>query len=628
MHRISSAATLATVLCTAATAFGLAGEPDPTFGVNGVAMAHFGSSTTALGTALVRQPDGKLVAAGSTSAPSSAVGLARFDAAGALDPGFGTAGVVTTTIGTAAFVAQLLLQPDGKLVAVGSTGPSDGDSDILLARYLPNGTLDATFGSGGVVVTSLGLGTDLGNAAALQADGKIVVTGSSAPPGAPAGTGSDSDLVVLRYDADGALDATFGIGGVVALDFSGRADGGAAVIVQPDGGIVVAGSSFDGPLFFDGSVALLVRLDSTGTLDPTFAAGGTLEIDAGLVTFATALVQQPDGMLVVLLGSSPPASTSVTWHLARYDTSGALDPSMTGAPLAAAPYVFVPGALVRQADGKLVVAGLKPGTSSYYNVGVARTLSDGDPDTTFAEGGATGFPAAGGASYATAAIGEPDGSIVVTGTTTGVGSGHGGLVVVRIRPASASCAVDSDCAVCERCGSAGVCESGARAGCAAAISRHGRIFVKEADNGVRDLVRFGWRGASTPSVDPISSNDVGLCMYRFGRRVLKAVTPAGATCGGGPCWRGSSALGLRYKDRDRAQDGFHDIMVKPGKVAVGAGGPELASTLHGLPAPFMLGPGADVLVQLHAGHGACIEAAFTNPAGQRVNVDDFRAKSD
>src|SRR5262245_22755406 len=144
------------------------GDLDPTFGTAGIARATFGGSA---GASLARQSDGKIVVAGAAGTfGTAAIAVARFDATGVLDPTFNGTGQVTTDIGAFQDSAvQVLLQADGKIVVVGTTDTDmDGtDSDIVVVRYNGDGTLDGTFGSGGIVTTDLGVAIDTAFAGAL-----------------------------------------------------------------------------------------------------------------------------------------------------------------------------------------------------------------------------------------------------------------------------------------------------------------------------------------------------------------------------------------------------------------------------------------------------------------------------
>jgi uncharacterized delta-60 repeat protein len=128
------------------------------------------------------------------------------------------------------------VQGDGKLVAAGYA-LTETSRDFALARYQPNGSLDAGFGTGGKVTTDFTGFVDEANGVAVQADGKLVAVGVARFP-----TGLDfSDFALARYQPNGTLDAGFGTGGKVTTDFSGGEDLGQAVAVQGDGRLVAAG---------------------------------------------------------------------------------------------------------------------------------------------------------------------------------------------------------------------------------------------------------------------------------------------------------------------------------------------------------------------------------------------------
>src|SRR5215471_18566950 len=126
------------------------GALDPGFGSSGTVTTRIASGSTAA-TALAVQPNGKIVAGGGTAVGSEVeFTLARYDVGGSLDTTFGTGGTVTTAIGSGSAANALVLQPDGKIVAVGGSS-----EDFALARYNPNGSLDTSFGTGGMVTTPI-----------------------------------------------------------------------------------------------------------------------------------------------------------------------------------------------------------------------------------------------------------------------------------------------------------------------------------------------------------------------------------------------------------------------------------------------------------------------------------------
>ena len=201
------------------------------FGSGGKVTTDFaGDFDTA--SAMVIQSDGKIVVAGSASGN---FGLARYNSNGTLDTaGFGTGGKVTTDFFAVSGATDLIIQPDGKLLAAGGA-----NNDFALARYNSNGTLDTTgFGSGGKVTTHLG-GFDFISGLALQKDGGILAAGRFFPK---EGNGKPAAFFALaRYTAGGNLDPSFGTSGIVTADFFSVDNRAAAVALQNDGRIIVGG---------------------------------------------------------------------------------------------------------------------------------------------------------------------------------------------------------------------------------------------------------------------------------------------------------------------------------------------------------------------------------------------------
>ena len=287
-----------------------AGDLDTSFGDDGKVITDFGDGGEEA-TDVVLQPDGKIVVAGVAS--SFEIGglfaLARYLPNGTLDTTFGGDGRVTTDVGggTAHAVA---LQPDGKIVLAGvAPSPSTG-SDFALARYLPNGTLDTTFGGDGRVITDFG-GDDIAIAVTLQPDGKIVVAGRATTNPATGHT----DFALARYLPNGTLDTTFGGDGLVITDF-GDFEFATDVAFQPDGKIVATGQASSN----DAAGFALVRYHPNGTLDTTFGGDGLVITDVGGTgsDLALALAIQPhDGRLVVA-GRAQNDNGGIDFALARF----------------------------------------------------------------------------------------------------------------------------------------------------------------------------------------------------------------------------------------------------------------------------------------------------------------------
>jgi uncharacterized delta-60 repeat protein len=214
---------------------------------------------------------------------------------GDLDTSFGGDGKVGPDLAGGA--VAVALQPDGNIVVAGFLNlDNDGmETNFILARYNADGTPDTTFGNTGRVIADF-LGDAAAGALALQPDGKIVAAGARTTGDPDFGP---RDFALARYNADGTLDTTFGDQGAVLTDFGGS-DGAHALALQPDGKIVVAGSSEDTSGRWDFALA---RYLPNGALDTTFSGDGkvTTNFSTGFdMDLAYALAIQPsDGRLVV-----------------------------------------------------------------------------------------------------------------------------------------------------------------------------------------------------------------------------------------------------------------------------------------------------------------------------------------
>src|SRR5262249_3125586 len=259
-------------------------------------------------------------------------GLARVDdegfapaAAGAIDIGFGNGGKVATDFSGNLDVAYAIaVQPDGKILAAGETRTSDdfNTADFALARYNANGSLDSSFGSGGKVRTDFFGQYDGAFALAIQPDGKIISAGTTSVNAAP---GFFFDFALVRYNADGTLDTSFGSGGKVTTNFFGFNDSLGDLALLPNGKIIAVGTA--GTPGFRGELAI-ARYDANGSLDSTFGIGGKTTTAYVFKDEASTVAIQPDGRIVVAGGSFVADSTPVSeFFVGRYDANGTLDTS-------------------------------------------------------------------------------------------------------------------------------------------------------------------------------------------------------------------------------------------------------------------------------------------------------------
>jgi serralysin len=322
------------------------------------------------------------------------------DADGDLDTTFGGTGKVTTTFALPAAGSAVAVQANGKIGVAGYVMDVNGSTvsaDFALARYNSNGTPDTTFDGDGTLTTDFG-GTDSAYGVTIQPDGKIIVVGSSA-----------HDLVqipsfaIARYNSNGTIDTTFDGNGKVLVGFQGLGAMGSAVVMQPNGKILVAGyAKMPQPGPSDFAVA---RLNSNGTLDTDFSGDGMQTTNFGGDESASAITIQPDGKIV--LGGKALVADAQDFALARYNTDGTLDSSFdtdgkvtTDISFGASDSI---NGLALASDGKIVAAG----TYAYGNNGgsfaLARYTAGGILDNSF-DGDGRLTTAFGGPAYGQAVV--------------------------------------------------------------------------------------------------------------------------------------------------------------------------------------------------------------------------------
>jgi len=266
-------------------------------------------------------------------------------AAGDLDPTWGTGGIVTTNPGHHGWGNQIAIQPDGKVIVVGFDG-TGSVLDFAVVRYNTDGSLDSTFGNGGIVTTDFGGGTkDFARAVALQPNGKIVVGGEAG-----------YDYGLARYNPDGTLDTTFGPNhnGKVTLNIFGE-DAIRAVLIRNDGKIVTVGfSGRQGTHDFS-----IARFRPSGILDTSFATNGTARTDLGGEDQARGAAITTGGRIVVTGYYKVPSTHLQDIAMVRYTPGGLLDttfgPNGTGWFTTDLGQSEVARALVVQPDNKIVV---------------------------------------------------------------------------------------------------------------------------------------------------------------------------------------------------------------------------------------------------------------------------------
>src|SRR5579864_940262 len=395
-------------LAVAGLAHASGGSLDPAFGKGGIAISNFGSPILVADAIL--QSDGKIVAA--ISINESNFALARYLPNGALDGGFGTTGFAQTSFANFNTPTSMAIQPDGKIVVAGAATDDEQSFDFAVARFNSNGSLDNTFGAGGKATASV-TGLLTGAVVVIQPDGKILVAGSALQFCRTC----SPHLVLARFNPNGSLDATFANHGMVAennamnpttvaLNTAGGilVEGNSAIAEFSPGGspssqvtpAAIARSSNSGPAAFlpDGSFIVaeavsdgsfrrrdtdtkVVRFTAIGNIDPAFnsplldfSGEGSNSGDA-----SNAIAIQSNGQIVVVASHFSPGFTNVLFSLARLNPNGTLDPSFGSGGLVTTNVGGVEdvAAVLVQPDGKIVAIGT---ANNFSDVALVRYLGN------------------------------------------------------------------------------------------------------------------------------------------------------------------------------------------------------------------------------------------------------------
>lgn len=393
-----------------------AGDLDPTFSGDGKVVTEFPLAHQDTARAVAVQPDGRILVAGDVfwSGTGLDFTLVRYNGDGSLDLSFGAGGIARAHFLGADRAMDLALQPDGKILVAGYTDFNSGASSFALARFNRDGSLDAGFGDAGRVVTHFPGVNSWIEGIAVRPDGRILAGGSLGS--------TNPDLALAQYNPDGSLDAGFGNGGRVISDIPGQFARANAMALQPDGKAVLAGFVFHSANSYD---TLLVRYNSDGSLDSAFGTAGSAILDIRAIDHLEAVALQPDGRIVA--AGTTIGSGGAPWNhlVVRYDANGTLDPSFgMGGIVAGAPsslrYSY---ALALQQNGKIIVGGLAVDGGVYF--GLARHLADGTLDPEFGEDGTvvTDFSFDRGAWVLGLDL-QKDGRIIAAGTVNTSASTH------------------------------------------------------------------------------------------------------------------------------------------------------------------------------------------------------------
>jgi uncharacterized delta-60 repeat protein len=411
---------LVLILLLASLILAVPGDLDEDFGggdgyvstgeYSSVITKNFGSNND-----LVIDGSGRIIVVGTVgTSPNTDLGLARFLENGTLDTSFGGTGFVSLSPGMTDDAYAVALDAQGRIVVAGST--SDGTNyDMVVARYLATGLPDATFGGGdGFAIINFGAApgdSETVSDVAIDASGNIYVAGSS-----------NCLLAVLRLLPDGIPDNAFDTDGKATVDSPVGCDSAGAIVLQSDGKPVLAGSS---SVDIGVGQVLVARLNTNGSPDTGFDADGYInsDLDANQMDLATAVALDASGNIVIAGYVIPGTISPTGFVVARYSSAGVLDSSFDGDG-------FVITGLGATNDdgygvdvlidpaGKIIVGGSDAAFFFSGNLALLRYTAGGSLDTTFDSDGILILDLGTGGESASGITLDARGDLVVVGYTS------------------------------------------------------------------------------------------------------------------------------------------------------------------------------------------------------------------
>lgn len=357
------------------TVYGVPGSVDTSFQGGNVMVPVGGADAYAY--AMATQPDGKLIVVGMSHDNAGDFAVLRLTRDGEADGSFGTGGLVTTQVGSGSDVARAVaVDSEGRIVVAGTADDAESRVDFAVVRYLANGDVDTSFGDQGKQRVSFSDDADTAYAIALQPDGKILV-GGDANLGS---SGTGMDFALLRLLSDGNLDEDFGEGGQVTqdiVDFSGR-DSIYSLALDAEGRIVAAGGEGD---------FTLARFETNGKLDASFGSQGKLKGLFGSTIGAARAVRVTEDGAILVAGHA-----QHDFALAKLDERGSPVPAFGNegkvvTPVSKDNWDEAYGLAIEE-EGNIVLGGFSyEGNSSSGNTALVRYTPEGDLDAAFGDSG-------------------------------------------------------------------------------------------------------------------------------------------------------------------------------------------------------------------------------------------------
>ncbi len=595
----------------AGNATAASGDLDTSFDGDGYAITPIGSGYERAESVAI-QDDGKIVAAGITDVSFA---VARYNANGSLDTSFDTDGKVATVVGdNAASIEAIAIQEDGKILAVGSAFVTDNAYDFALARYNPDGSLDASFDTDGIVLTNIN-GSDVAVDVAIQSDDKIVVVGV---------TGSNFDFVVARYNPNGSLDTSFDGDGLVFTTFPPNPASVRAVALQADGKIVVAGAV--------NSTFTVARYLTGGTLDPDFGEDGFVIAPVGAVSIPVAVEVRGDGRIVVGGYASMP-DTEYDYAVVRLLADGTLDSSFGDGGIATTAITTdsdILEAMTINSSGQIVLAGTK-GDDVFFNTVLVRLDPDGSPDAFFGTAGVVTLALTAADDFARSLAIQDDGAIVAVGQYD-----TGASVDFLAMRFIGGCEVCNDGTLCtaDSCDVMLECqhEPDPIPEVSCLTSAKSRLQIKAGETPDKNKLQWKWSNGEAFDQAALGSPDddtiYELCIYD-----ATAGTPSVATSlvlESGSSWESKDPNGFRYDDKAGVSDGVGKLTLKTGEMDKTKAQLKASGVNLPMPVAFSLTElfeqDPEVLAQLVSSTGTCLTSSFATADTDTNEADSFKAQ--
>jgi uncharacterized delta-60 repeat protein len=348
----------------------------PSFAVGGKTITDLGGID--IGRSVAVQDDGKILVGGTTG---SDFALVRYNPDGTLDTSFNSTGSVITDLANLSLDTgySITIQDDGKILLGGTSG-----SNFALVRYNNDGTLDTTFNSTGIVsinpsptmVGFYGSGSGVAQSVVVQADGKILLGGTSRD------NYGNSHFSLVRLNVNGTLDTSFDSDGIVN---AGNASKGYSISIQADGKILLGGTSIVG---FESNTLGLVRFNIDGSLDTSFDVDGMVVSNINYWGFESgnSVALQTDHKILLAGSYYDYESGANGFIISRFNDNGSLDTSFNGTGKVYSQLSFSGTcySVIVQADGKILLGG-----TSGEDFALIRYYANGLLDTSFGNGGIT-----------------------------------------------------------------------------------------------------------------------------------------------------------------------------------------------------------------------------------------------